>query len=180
MLVLYTSYYVFLAYIFLRVSRPFGSANTPHATATQVYSDPARIQHWPQKRIGYSNHQWKIWLWFHYFQSSNKTSVLFALLPFKWLLPYYVSEDLRSESLFYDQKYGQPNLVSLFIFIFHPPTRLFLVIPMWYLFFMISLTDDFIGAVWQNYVLTRRFQATNRNALSWKGTSIPFDDKVWC
>ena len=57
---------------------------------------------------------------FYYFQSSNKTSVLFVLLHFKWLLPYYVSEDIRSESLFSNQKYGQPNLLFLFsIFILH-------------------------------------------------------------
>ena len=52
-------------------------------------------------------------------QSSKKTVVLSALMHFKWLLPYYISEDIRSESLFYNQKYGQPNLLFFVVFIFY-------------------------------------------------------------
>ena len=113
------------------------------------------------KKTGVSNHQWKIWLWFYYFQSSNKTSVLFALLHFKWLLPYYVSEDIRSESLFYDQKYpfwetsGQPNLLSLFIFIFILHGRgVATVIKQWWLIFFIIGSwgmERMMTKFWQNH-----------------------------
>ena len=108
---------------------------TPHAYATQVWKTEWRrtddMDH-KKGQVWATTYEW-FGCDFHYFQTPNKTSVVFALqfqvtapLPCQW------RQQIRKP--IYDQI--RPAKSAVFIFQFCNPTaRLFLVIWMWYWFY---------------------------------------------
>ena len=129
--------------------------STPHAQATQVWNTEwQRTDATDHKKgqVWATTHEW-FGCDFHYFQSTNKTSVLFALhcsltmlVKTTDLTAYFMTKNIPFEGPVAGQ-----NLLSLSLFLFlfsNPPTR-FLVMRIWYWFYYGIIEGRFnrLGAI---------------------------------